>query len=101
MSISNLGEARNNYINDKFNELDREKKGHLNKNQTYEMIQEIHSLDKSSRGKFSISREDFETLFHELDSDNSGKIDRDEFYRIFEVYELFKYQVGRIGFHEQ
>ena len=38
MSISNLGEARNNYINDKFNELDREKKGHLNKNQAYEMI---------------------------------------------------------------
>lgn len=71
-SISELEETRSKYLNDKFNELDKENKGYLDKQEGFQMIQEIHSLDKSSRGKFTISKEDFETLFHELDADGSG-----------------------------
>lgn len=38
---------RDQYLEEKFDELDKEGKGYLNKQETFEMFKQIHSLDLS------------------------------------------------------
>jgi hypothetical protein len=40
---------RDQYLEEKFDELDKEQKGYLNKQETFEMFKQIHQLDQSMK----------------------------------------------------
>ncbi|CDW71336.1 two-pore calcium channel [Stylonychia lemnae] len=97
-------EQRNLFLDKKFNELDKESKGYLNKQETYEMFKQIHLLDVQE-DQVNIKQEHFDHMFYLLDSivdnQNQGKIFKQEFMKIFEVYELWKYEWTQSNFFDQ
>eukprot|EP00347_Sterkiella_histriomuscorum_P013051 403366203 len=95
---------RNQYLDKKFDELDKERKGFLNKQETYEMFKQIHMLDVQE-DSVNIKMEHFDHMFYLLDtvtdSKNEGKIQKTDFMKIFEVYELWKYEYNQSTFFDQ
>ena len=49
--MSSFQSERDAYLEAKFNELDAEKKGYLNKQETFEMFKQIHELDQGKHRK--------------------------------------------------
>lgn len=105
---------RDQYLEEKFNELDAEGKGYLNKQETFEMFKQIHALDQSMKPgrdqEFTIQH--FDRMFYMLNTVEEktqnninastitptrsgqiqGKVSKVDFMKIFEVYELWKYE---------
>jgi hypothetical protein len=63
-------------LEEKFDELDKEKKGYLNKQETFEMFKQIHSLDQSMKPgrdqEFTIQH--FDRMFYML----NNKVDNNQ-----------------------
>jgi hypothetical protein len=132
--MSSFHNERDTYLEAKFNELDAEGKGYLNKQETFEMFKQIHELDqgkhRNGRGQGEFTIQHFDRMFFLLNSgesdksaglgssskgginrtqmessvattsvlnpiqvqSNFGRIYKAEFMKIFEVYELWKYE---------
>lgn len=97
-TLETFNEERSNYLEEKFNEYDVGAKGYLDKDDTYKMMLEVYNLDDSKSSEFEITPELFEKMFRSLDLNLSGHITREEFQRIFEVYELYKYSTSKGSF---
>ena len=54
------------------------------------MFKELYYLD-TRRDSNEVSQEEFDRIFHLLDKDGNGSIQKDEFMDLFEVYEIWKY----------
>jgi len=62
------------------------------------MFLEIYSLDSSRSANMMVSPESFDNFYHLLDESGENQIDREEFQKVFEVYELYKYECNKSGF---
>jgi len=95
--INSFVEERNNYLIEKFTELDKNGKGYLSKDECYLIFQDIRSLDQSIMDQDiqQVQPEHFEHMYTLIDESGDGKIHLDEFIKIFEVFELYKYETGK------
>lgn len=91
--ITNFVDDRNNFLIEKFYELDQGQKGYLTKQECFLMFQEIQALDSSSSEQ--VKPEHFEHIFTLIDESGDGAIQLDEFLKVFEVFELYKYEEGK------
>lgn len=55
------------------------------------MFKLIYELDKYSRSG-DLKQKDFDHMFHLMDEQGTGKITKPIFMRIFDIYELWKYE---------
>ena len=90
--ITNFVDVRLNFLIEKFYELDKGEKGYLTKEECFLMFQEIQALDSSSKDR--VKPEHFKHIFGLIDENGDGNIQLDEFLKIFEVFELYKYESG-------
>ena len=69
--MASFHQERDAYLEEKFDELDAEGKGYLNKQETFEMFKQIHELDQGKHRKgrgqeFTIQH--FDRMFYLLNS---------------------------------
>jgi len=62
------------------------------------MFLQIRKLDPSRKSHIKLSNEQFKNLFVLLDESGEGQISREEFLKIFQVYQLFKYECDKSVF---
>lgn len=69
--IESFVSQRNNYLMQKFNDLDKGGKGYLDKEESYQMFKELERLDNEGDHEEGISFDKFTLLFNLIDEDGN------------------------------
>jgi hypothetical protein len=59
------------------------------------MFNELYRLDNEGKDSEEIKPEHFDHIFNLIDEDETGQVPMAQFLKIFEVYELYKYEQGK------
>jgi len=88
-------EDRNNFLFQLFNTYDKEKKGYLDKKQTFDIIKEFHTLVNQQDAKIDdikMTHTQYDQLFKVMDTTKSGNIGPREIPNVLKAYETWLYE---------
>jgi len=75
--MSSFHQERDAYLEAKFDELDAEGKGYLNKQETFEMFKQVHELDQGKHRKARMQEftiQHFDRMFYLLNSSEQEEV---------------------------